>query len=114
MNDPQELIPFSRIGVGETFVIDRYPGNLYIRLNIKGEVEFLQHRSNPEYRGCRTRVSACRAVRRQPISQEEAELLGVPFNVEPFLPPPPNPAYALLDTDPVEDYSLLSDEDLLA
>lgn len=98
-----ELIPFRKIGVGETFVIDTAPGNIYRRLDQRGNVEFLTHRSHPEYVGCTFSLPPSRAVRRGPMTQEEAELLGIEFGTQPFapVPLPRNPAYDLLST---EDY----------
>lgn len=44
-----------KLNLGQTFYLREYPGNVYRSVG-NGRAEFVEHRSNPEYRGCQVPI----------------------------------------------------------
>ena len=97
MND---LIKFQSLPPGATFYIDRHPGNVYRKVDVR-TAEFSIHRLGNKYLGARLTISPAQAVRTSPMSPEELELLGIDAEAEPWMGAwTPPPEWALLGSAP--------------
>jgi hypothetical protein len=108
------LVNFRTLAIGSVFHLDAYYGNVYQKCG-PGQAQLIRHRSNPEYVGIVLRdFGTDRGVRRQPLTPDEIELLGIDPSANPFLgvyTPPPE--WDLLGEAPkpktVHAYDLLGD-----
>lgn len=112
----EDLVPFKQIAIGGTFYIAKYYGNAYRKIDEK-TAEFIAHRLNSSYVGCRISKGPSCPVLRQPLTPEELDFLGIDPDHNPFHPlwTPPE-GYDLIAGG--DDYSNLldtnDDEDLLS
>jgi hypothetical protein len=58
-----------KLNMGQTFYLREYPGNVY-RKTSPGSAEFVEHRSNPAYRGCSIPIGDEQEVDLQPGIKE--------------------------------------------
>ncbi len=106
---PEELVPFKQIAIGGNFYIAKYPGNTYRKIDEK-TAEFVAHRLNRAYIGCRITKSPTCPVLRQPLTPEELDFLGIDPDHNPFHPTwTPPEGYELLAGG--DDFSHLLDTD---